>query len=517
MPAANIEHWMQATRDIYTRMQNGQDKTQAHNEVLGDWDMKEKTDYETWLRFYQEKTPEKYPKLASLYESPEVPGYVLPNPIGFNNLRSRIPNPISNLEKEIPGTPQQGPTDVSNVNDTIEAQRRKIISRLNSAEKLLSTSEGYLFAGDKLEDLLKTLHDLKLKIQISNKRTVRSSLFEDYIYKEANILSSQGFLKEAAFLEKIAQMPDLGLGGSPGVGFDLGGGPDMSTSLPGTSEAPSSDNAGAKEETINLLREFFDNLQNGISDKRDQRKERRRELRENRKNKTSSYLDDDIIVLAQEGPEVKTPPVMPAPVVPSVSDPSEQKPPANEDKTEDLIDAALRTISIHDVIKRLEMLVKVYNQREISRQLAILDIMMDRAGLASFFPSLGEAMGKALESNQYIATRLSDILTKLKGSLGTSGEEWIAPREQEYNPETEQIKQNLTQQQEEEDRKRELRKQRDMDRLEGKEKGLVGEQLAAETAPVAPPGPTVPPPPPADVPNINTPAKIERSQPIQAR
>ena len=137
-----------------------------------------------------------------------------------------------------------------------------------------------------------------------------------------------------------------------------------------------------------------------------------------------------------------------------------------DDNTDDVIEAALRNVSVKDVITRLEMLVSIYNQREISRQLAVLDIMMDRIGLASFFPSLGEAMSKALEANQYIGNRLEEILTKLKGSVDIpSASNWIENR-QEDHPETAGIRQRLEEEDAQEEQRKQMRKEREMARLQ---------------------------------------------------
>jgi hypothetical protein len=165
-----------------------------------------------------------------------------------------------------------------------------------------------------------------------------------------------------------------------------------------------------------------------------------------------------------------------------------------DDNTDDLIEAALRNVTVDDVIRRLEMLVSVYNQREISRQLAILDIMMDRIGLASFFPGLGEAMSKALDSNQYIGTRLGDVLAQLKGSIKSSGtEEWMNASKNS-DPKTADIRRKLEAQKDEEDQKKLQRKQKESNKGSGS-----GQQPAGRTE------------------ELQQPARIERSPKINVR
>jgi hypothetical protein len=186
-----------------------------------------------------------------------------------------------------------------------------------------------------------------------------------------------------------------------------------------------------------------------------------------------------------------------------VGDVTPDEPEATErpvDNTDDVIEAALKNVSIEDVVNRLEMLVSIYNQREISRQLAILDIMMDRIGLASYFPQLGESMSKALEANQYIGNRLQEILGKVKGSMETPGaSEWIEVRQQN-NPETEGMRQRLDQKQQQEEKRKEMRKEREAAKLEGR-------------APEAPaPAPQI-----GDTADLQRPSRVERAPRLEVR
>ena len=528
LPHYDLGRWVDATRKMYGLMVQGYTQDQAKAAVLGNWERREKMDYEQWARWYKERGPEKYPKLASFDDALMLGGI----PIGA--LQSRLPNAIQggqgHAPKVSPGLPQYLPhsqNDTSDVRDRIEGQRKKLISRLNSAEKMLASMDGQLFAGDDQEVMLQLLQDLKRRIQTANKRTVKSSLFEDHIYRAANQLKVQGREKAAGFFYKLAQLPpppgDMGGGGDMG---DLPGMGDMS----GAAGAPPEGLGGgdAKAETHDLLKEFFDNLKRGVSDPDDEPEERA--AIEKAKHAppppappppapaapapaaptpeppappgapgaaTAAKLDTQIKLgmgvwqplksFAQAAPVPPPVPAAPAPAAPPPEAPvaapaptpepepevvveeTEPEEPASTDNTDDVIEAALKNVSINDVISRLEMLVSIYNQREISRQLAILDIMMDRIGLASFFPALGEAMSKALEANQYIGSRLEGVLTKVKGSVDVPGtSEWVDAKPKEANPETENIRQRLEQQKKEEDRHKEQRKQQEIAKMEGR-------------------------------------------------
>jgi hypothetical protein len=537
-PKYDITRWVDITRKIYDFINKGYTKEQAHDFTINKWDPMEKRDYKQWLSFYQERVPEKYPKLAqdnSIINIPNIPTLTRQYHHNPNILDSLDRNMVQ--DRKLLNLPR---TDIDEVRDTIEKQRNKLIGRLNAAEKLLSSMNGQLFAGDDQELMIKLLQDLKRKIMTSNKRSAKSSLFEDHIYKTANLLNKNGKNKAAGFFYKLAQLPDLSslMGGISGD----------TEETPVSTVENQTPIEGNKNQTHDLLKEFFDNLKLGISSDKDDTIEERHEAEKKSKlvqsipatqpispvqtapvvssvqtappiqtvppvqiNPSSSGTVasvNDVIkigsgywhpveleVFAQEIPALKSKTVLPEvnlPVINQVEADSEE-----EDKTDDIIEAALKGVTVDDVISRLEMLVSIYNQREISRQLAILDIMMDKIGIASFFPSLGEAMSKALEANQYIGNRLAEIMAKVKGSVNMPGaSQWIEVQQQN-NPETANIRGKLEQQQMKEDRAKELRHQKDIAKLEGKP--------ANEALPI---GTSV---------DLNRPVKVEKAPPIQVR
>jgi hypothetical protein len=120
--------------------------------------------------------------------------------------------------------------------------------------------------------------------------------------------------------------------------------------------------------------------------------------------------------------------------------------------------------------------------------------MLDSLGLASFFPSLSEATNKALESNNYISTRLEDILSKLHGAMATK-EIDLTGEEPPSNPEVDKIKEKLKQDENKDKARKQMRKQQEMSELENKSKETpeieIEEDLSVPPAPVAP----VTPPP----------------------
>lgn len=431
----DMDRWIKATRDIYARAQFNSDLSEAMDFVTKGWSVMEKLDYKAWLRFYQEGTQLKYKAAQKYYVSEQNNGYMIPNPIDFNDLRARIPKPIGPSTPEGFDVAYKPKEDINEARDKIEGQRAKIISRLNAAEKLLCSLDGQFFAGDDQDNMLKLLQELKRKVQTANKISIKSSLFVDFIYRTANMLNDSGQKRGYGFFYKIAQEAekDLLLPDAPKPPGDEEELPDMSD-MP----MPSFDeDAGAREETLKALKDFFERLETGISD-----------LEED------DFIDDKYASLIVREAQL---PLGAKPLEVSEDD----IPVAKPKDVGDVIEAALKNVTINDVIERLDILSNIYKRREIARQLSLIDILLDKLGLGSYFPSLGEAMGKSLESNQYISTRIEDVLSRLRGAVVHPESNKIVSDTPAPPAETEALRQTLEQQQAMEDARKERRKQKD--------------------------------------------------------
>ena len=117
--------------------------------------------------------------------------------------------------------------------NTIEKQRAKIIGRLDSAEKLLRSPEGQQFAGHELEQLMEAIYTLKKKVQLVNKLSISTRLYEDMIVREANVLGRKGFTKAANMLYSVAQT--AGQSGQSATGQQDGGQVPMNAQSPARS------------------------------------------------------------------------------------------------------------------------------------------------------------------------------------------------------------------------------------------------------------------------------------------
>ncbi|NDB87227.1 MAG: hypothetical protein EB127_31780 [Alphaproteobacteria bacterium] len=125
--------------------------------------------------------------------------------------------------------------------------------------------------------------------------------------------------------------------------------------------------------------------------------------------------------------------------------------------------------------------------------------MLDSLGIASYFPALSEATNKSLESNNYIATRVEDVLSKLRGALKTKNIDLVGGEEPLVNtPEMINLRNNLEQEQQKDKVRKELRKQKQDEELSESTKEIpeleVTEDLTeAPAAPIAPVPPAAAP------------------------
>jgi hypothetical protein len=140
---------------------------------------------------------------------------------------------------------------------------------------------------------------------------------------------------------------------------------------------------------------------------------------------------------------------------------------------DDNFETALHNVKVPDIIVRLEGVAKLFKNREISRQLSIIDLMMDSVGIAPFFPSMAETMQKSLEANQYCQTRVEDILAKLRGTVSTPTSRSLQDQVIE-DPAESAVREKLQQQELAEQAKKERKRT---------------EALAEEAAAAAPPPP----------------------------
>lgn len=488
----DVAKWIQAMREIYARVHRGFNEEQALNKVTAGWDTMEKEDFKTWKRYYTEGTQHKY-KTAQVsdYYQAEDGSPLLP----LRDWRYKMPGgPDMNamdlpphIEDEKEKQRQEEEAKEAERLAKIEETRKRLISRLTSAERLATNTDADLneTLGMGLDEWLQMLHSLKRSIQTAPMRSAASPILYDLIIRKGNQLAHQGYVKTGRALLALAQdapkAPPVGDLPPPGEGAEPMG--DLAE-MPDAEMPDAEGDEGAMDDFLRLLN--HEHLEGDESELDD------------------TEADDELVVEAQAAP----PPPPPDEELPMEE--LVEEPPIEVDEIADMpeqgdtLDTALEGITIEDVIERLELVSNIIQNREIPRQLSFADMQMGKLGIASFFPNLGEAIRSALESHQYIYTRVEDIISKLRGSVEPEREIDLTSNEksEEATSETlESVRRKLTESEEKEKQRAEARRAK----REARE--------AAEVAPEAAPAPEAPPLAPEE---IAGPVEVESAPPRRA-
>jgi hypothetical protein len=495
-PMRDLSKWMNTMRDIYVKTHLGANKKSVIDSLTNSWDKMERVDFIDWMKYYESGDFNKYKK-AQYYVNDAI-NYFVPNPA------NKPPSPILDMDK-FPGDQQiipqphkpyeMSPEERKKAAEEahrklVEDQRRKILGRLNSAEKLLSSHQGQIFAGPDFEKLLNAIYELKKQIQTVNKISLSTQTCIDLIIRQANILNNQGCNDAAMFMVKLAQQTpgnfDFNFGETPAGGSQPQGqgslgnnnptAKDLMTPPPGTQPEASPGSEG------NGIDEFLRNLKGGgFTDFDDNSVKDEVDMGEDDVLLDQEIIPNDtnnLVVEAQMMPTDMQQPKReqkPRPRQPEMRQPKVD-PKSQDDLTVDkvkrgpdvsqvkndfdaLIDTAFNNLTVNDVIDKLEDINKIFRNREISRQLAIADVMLDRLGLASYFPGLAEATNKSLDSNMYCLTRIEDILSRLRGGVKGHDIDLTNEDHKKRSPELETLQNNLGNQQKKEQERKQLRKQ----------------------------------------------------------
>lgn len=515
----NTQKWLQAISDIYRKEKSGEPRVKAIRSIIGSWNVMEAYDFLNWVKFHEAGDHMKY-KFAQLwYENDALgPGYFL------QVKKDPAPEPEPKVQGQDVDFARDRAAKDEERRAVIEKARNKIIGRLDSAEKLLRSPDGHIFSGKEFETLLEAIYQLKKKIQMVNKISSSTRLYEDLIVREANVLAKRGFADAADMLYSLADAPpppappgDPSGAGNPGP---PSGGAATPAQPPGNATMPQSPPNDTQPKGI---KGFLENMDDGqYAPDEDSKADDSLEV-EDPSLEVFDAEDSLMVSEAQVAPTPEPDPITtspsPAPLDPAKVAPPKppvaDKPKAPAEKplevTEDdikagpkdapptsnfdaKIDSVLANITISDVVAKLEDLSKIFKTREVPRQLAIVDMMLDSLGLASYFPSLSEATNKALDSNNYISTRVEDILSKLRGAMGTNEVDLKGGPEKD-NPEVAGIKSKLQSDQEKEKARKQMRKDQETAELENANKETPEVEVEEDLAPPAPPAapPKAPP------------------------
>jgi hypothetical protein len=352
--------------------------------------------------------------------------------------------------------------------------------------------------------LMEAIYSLKKKVQLVNKLSVSTRLYEDMIVRESNVLKRNGFTKAANLLYSIAQTPGADAELAPG-GQATGGAvpppappPDPSgagqsgtmiglpATTPGTNPNTPVDGAAQTESQPSApglqppagppgtaqsspammpqedpqpagIKEFMENMNEGNKTQEDEMEvtddlevedqeqplmvTEAQALPPAPGGPPAATLED--VPMTDEPPPVPLNPVDPIPAIPPAPAKTAPAAPVGDEEplevTEDDIptpggdtpsggnggsldsklDSTFESVTMEEIVSELEEISQYYKIREMPRRLARLDMMFDSKGISAYFPSLAEAQRSALEANNYISSRIDDILSKVSGSLAS--------------------------------------------------------------------------------------------------
>jgi len=508
----DMDKWLQAVKSIYyDEAKNNVSRKDALRKVTQGWMVTEVNDFINWLRFYEEGTHLKY-KTAQFWYGNADTGYLLPIK---QDPKKEEPTQVDGRNIDFARDSVVDELSASDKKKIIEKQRNKIIGRLDSAEKLLRSQDGQMFADQEFSSLLETIYELKKKIQMVNKKSSSDKLYFDMIIREANRLTNKGFIKAANMLHSVAEenknekdnvkqteLPSSTPPAPPMNGSGAVGG--LPVEVPSINNPPNlieTDKSKSKG-----VDQFLNKLETGsvTTDAND--------VDEDLLEVIDS--EDDLVVEAQVADSLSEPtkeelsnpkPITPG-STPIKSDPSldvketDMPVPAPNKDFDHMMEAIFSNLTIADVVAKFEDIAKFYKTREMPRQLAFADMMLDSLGLAPFFPSLSEATNKALEANNYISTRLEDIISKLRGTMKTRDIDMKDEDKQMMSPEISKAQEVLKTQEEKNKAKKQMRKDLEDQELESQVKETpeieveedLGNKPPVTKEPLPPPPPPVP-------------------------
>ncbi len=514
----NVKKWMESMRAIYFLVHEGAGYDDALNHVVAEWDVMEKIDFQNWMRFYQEGAHEKYKTAGDDMQYLQLDGDGAPI-IPMDVLRARMPTAppgMPNMERIKVKDEEDDEEAAAAEEERLEARDKKVRSigsRFRSLLKLLSdkdvqeTLDGSLDVS--IADFIKQIQDLQRYILLIPLNKRNASTIEDLIIQRGNRLVAQGFPKAGALIKKLAQEaatppppPVEELEGEPGKPEGEPKGKDEKGEGGDTPPPPTpSDIPPSEPEEEQWVQDFKDNLNN---------------IHDDSEADDLSMVDDiaDITVEAQAlPPEMPAEPPIDAPVEPplpeeellpeealpeavvgpeeevaiEVGEPEEPLPPPKKEMKEI---GDLEGVTVSDIVDRLERVSNILKNREIPRELAWIDFMLDKVGLASYFPELAEATKSALESNQYMSTRVESMLSALRGSMEPEEPIELATTEEEEvrtEDTIKQVRENLEEKEEKAKAKKELREK---EKEEGAAPPIPAEEVAKpisiEPSPPAP-------------------------------
>ena len=419
----NITEWINAFQEILDRAQTI-GKNQAIKEITQNWENEDVEDFLSWMKFYE----------------------------GFNHLKyKQAQQYVPNLISTIPGSDDPGvvhkPDPAKQL--ALANHKKKIISRLDSLEKLVR-SDDLSVTGVEISDLIKSIHDLKSKFYNLKLASIRT--YDDIVVQSSNKLLSKGFVKSANLLFMVQADENVSAG-------DLANRPTENDS----NATPANNTQQGYLEAPQLPLSDVDPLDLGnaidIGMSDDSLINLEFEIPEDKEiiKVTAQELSADQVptqpVAENIAPEETVESIEPTNVEPELPEQEEislKEINENSQTIDSMLENAFGNVTPEMIMKKLEEVSQIFKTKEIPRQLAIVDFMLDKLGMSTFFPQLSEASGKAIESSNYISTRIDEVLNYLRGTIKSHNINLVSG---EGKPAADVLIQNLKQKQQNKDLK----------------------------------------------------------------
>jgi hypothetical protein len=185
-PQYNIEKWIETLRTIYSAASlHGKPMASTLKELTANWPVKERINFERWMKFYQEGEHQKYNvKVASLTKNAQQYQYLPRAQLGQLD---NILNPPAE-EKE------------DKKDEVSKSVKKKLRGRLTSMDKILY-EYGDVFPDQELRELVSIIKNLDDKIRFLH---LKASI-TNCLIRSAGQLQKRGFVEGANELHKIAQ------------------------------------------------------------------------------------------------------------------------------------------------------------------------------------------------------------------------------------------------------------------------------------------------------------------------
>lgn len=424
----DLNKWVLAMQKIKSMTQSGLDKYSSIDKTTQGWKEKELSDFLNWMKYYESGDFVKY-KFASLYNFPTNPGYYLKVNKSQDNTNFEPSFESNNSEEDQEDSEEESKEEY---NLKVRQTKEKVLSRLRSIDKIIDSDYGRSLLGSKYNEFIDLIYSIMRQFKSLEKVSKSNTTYNDLIIREANVAAKAGKQDLYNFAIKLAQAvapppaqnnPPTNVQGNPGL-------------IP---PEPPSDPANQNPDPSKMgkpqgkgIKDFVAKLDGNFQDLQD--------------NQNSE--DDDFIFVSE------------AQIAPIPTNPVEEGSVQTESHKnyDSAIDNLFKNVKVEDVVSKLETLSNIFKEREIPRQLAIVDMMLNALNLSPMFPGLSESHNKALESNNYILTRIDDVLSKLRGTIKAPPIDLEGKNRPTSDPKAEGILNNLKEEEALDAKKKDMRK-----------------------------------------------------------